>query len=130
LLSSELSVLVTGGHFNSVEAVRSGRADIASIDAWSFWLLSTWRRPAAAGLRVIGCGPAVAVTPLITRLGGPVEYLRDTLQRAANDEDLKPTLAALGITGFVPHGREEHDPVRLIADQYEPTIGLLRRQSW
>jgi ABC-type phosphate/phosphonate transport system substrate-binding protein len=130
LLSNEVPVLITGGHFNSVEAVRSGRADVASIDAWSFWLLSTWRRQAAAGLRVIGFGPEVAVTPIITHLGGPVESLQNTLQRAASNEDLTPSLAALGITGFVSHGREVHDPVRLIADRYEPTVGLLRRQSW
>ncbi len=130
LLINEVPVVVTGAHFNSVAALRSGQADVASIDPWSYWLLSKWRTPMSMGLRVIGQGPEVSITPLMTSLGGPVDLLREALAVTAADPTMASARAALGITGFVPHGIEAHNPVRGIADRCEATIGLLRREAW
>jgi ABC-type phosphate/phosphonate transport system substrate-binding protein len=127
LLAHESSVRITGAHINSLAAVQRGEADLASIDPWSYWLFEKWRPAAVAGLRTIGHGPLVAITPLITYLGGPVEALRKAAASTVADLELRPSLDALGIVGFVPHGIEAHDPVRAIAERYEPSIGLLRR---
>jgi ABC-type phosphate/phosphonate transport system substrate-binding protein len=127
LLANEVPVLITGGHVASLAAVQANEADIASIDSWTFHQLSRWRSVAIDGLRIVGRGPAVAVTPLMTRLGGPVEVLRQSLTAVVHNPEHATTLAALGITGFVPHGVEAHDPVRNLAERCEPTIGLLRR---
>jgi ABC-type phosphate/phosphonate transport system substrate-binding protein len=127
LLSHESSVQITGAHIKSLAAVQSGEADLASIDSWSYWLFETWRPESVAGLRTIGHGPLVAVTPLITHLGGPVEALRNAVELTVSDPTVRSSLDALGIVGFVPHGIEAHDPVRAIAERNEPSIGLLRR---
>ncbi len=109
------SVLVTGSHVASVQAVQSNRADLASIDSWTYFLLHRYRPEALEGLRVIGRGPAVAVTPLITAAGGPIDALRRAVSGAiGRKHELRD---ALGITGFVEHGREVHVPVvELAAD--------------
>jgi ABC-type phosphate/phosphonate transport system substrate-binding protein len=129
LLSNETSVLVTGSHVNSLLAVQSGEADVASIDPWSCWLFEQRRPSVMTGLRTIGCGPRVAITPLITHFGGPVDLIRAALIEAVNDPEVREHFLALGITGFVPHGIEAHDPVREIAARCEPTIGLLQRRT-
>jgi GNAT superfamily N-acetyltransferase len=100
------AVLITGSHVASIEAVRNGCADLASIDSWTYHLLSTYRPTAIEGLMIVGRGPVVGVTPIITRKGGPVEALRSALTRASLDWG-----APLGITGFVPHGGERHNGV-------------------
>ena len=127
LLINEVPVLVTGSHAASLLAVRDGRADLASIDAWTFELLSRLRQDCVSGLRVIGRGPEVAVTPLFTASDGPVDVLRDVLADVAIDPTLAATRSALGIQGFVAHGLEAHEDVRDLAQRCEPTVGLLRR---
>jgi ABC-type phosphate/phosphonate transport system substrate-binding protein len=127
LLSNEVSVLVTGGHAATLAAIAANEADLASVDPWTFHQLARWRPAATAGLRVIGRGPTVAVTPLITRLDGPVTVLRESLAAVALNPEHLETLTALGIAGFVPHGLEAHNPVREMVERCEPTIGLLRR---
>lgn len=127
LLINEVPVLVTGSHAASLLALQNGTADLASIDAWTFTLLSRVRSDCVRGLRVIGRGPEVAVTPLFTSRRGPVDILREVLVGVAAAPTLAVSRAALGIRGFVPHGMEAHDDVRDLAQRCEPTIGLLRR---
>ncbi len=109
------AVLVTGGHVASLEAVANGRADVASIDSWTFHLLSIHRPDAVAGVKVIARGPLVAVTPLICHAGGPVDELRSALRAVLESgfSDLGP----LGIVGFVPQSIADYAPVvQLSAD--------------
>lgn len=129
LLANEVSVRITGSHAASLEAIQQGHADVASIDALSFALFGSVRPSATAGLRIIGRGPAVAVTPLFTAIGGPLAEIRYALKAVATDDSMQPTLQALGIVGFQPHGLDAHDPVRDLAVRHEPTIGLLHRQT-
>lgn len=106
----------TGQHALSVLAVRDGAADFASIDAHSFALFSRHRPDAVAGLMVVGHGPEVAVTPLITAREEHVGPLREAVGRAI---ETLPTesLRALMITGWVPHGRDDHEPVKALAQR-------------
>jgi ABC-type phosphate/phosphonate transport system substrate-binding protein len=127
LLVNEVPVLITGAHAASLAAVQRGDADLASVDSWSFRQFSRRRPELVDGLRIVGRGPVVAVTPLFAALGGPVETLRSVLADVASDPALVEVHEALGIVGFVPHGIEAHDPVRVLADLHEPTVGLLRR---
>lgn len=108
-------ITFTGGHASSVEAVRNGVADLASIDAHSFSLLLAHRRAAVEGLRVIGHGPEVAMTPLFTAHAELVPILREAIGAAM--ETIAPaTRAALQIGGFVEGGREMHARVTELAE--------------
>lgn len=103
-------ITFTGAHASSVEVVRTGGADLASIDAHSFALFSAHRTVAVESLRIIGRGPEVAMTPLFTSRAALVPLLRDAI--AAAVFALEPeTRAALQIEGFVAGGREMHDQV-------------------
>ena len=103
-------ITFTGAHAFSVEAVRSGGADLASIDAHSFSLFSVHRPSAVVGIRVIGHGPEVAMTPLITAYGDLVPVLREAVVEAL-DAISPATRKALQITGFVEGGRDMHGRV-------------------
>lgn len=103
-------ITFTGAHAVSVAAVRSGSADLASIDAHSFSLFSAHRPSAVEGLQVIGYGPEVAMTPLITAHAELVPALREAVV-AAVDAIAPATRAALQIDGFVVGGREMHAQV-------------------
>jgi ABC-type phosphate/phosphonate transport system substrate-binding protein len=107
-------VTFTGAHAASVDAVRRGAADLASIDAHSLSLFSAHRPAATQGLRVIGHGPEVAMTPLITTFAALVPALREAVA-AAVDAIAPATRAALQIDGFVVGGREMHAQVLELA---------------
>ena len=109
-------ITVTGAHAVSVAAVRSGSADLASIDAHSFSLFSAHRPCAVEGLQVIGHGPEVAMTPLITSHSELVGVLREAVAAAVR-EIAPPTRTALQIDGFVVGGRAMHDGVLGLAAQ-------------
>jgi ribosomal protein S18 acetylase RimI-like enzyme len=108
------TVFVTGGHVSSLAAVQSGAADLASIDSLTFHLLSEVRPEAIGGLRIIGRGPLVAVTPMVTATGGPLAELRIALFEATSAPFTDAT-TPLGITGFVAHGYDAHEPVAVLA---------------
>ena len=107
-------VSFSGGHEFSVTMVTDGSADLACIDAHSFALLSTHRRHCVSGLRIIGYGPSIAVTPLFTAQPELLESLRAAVTAAVQGLSVTAR-TALMITGFVPHGREAFEPVRAMA---------------
>ncbi len=108
------NITFTGGHAFSADAVRRGVADLASIDAHTFALLSAHRPAAVEGLRVIGHGPEVAMTPLITANAELVPVLREAVVAALDAVD-SATRTALQLVGFVDGGREMHGQVRELA---------------
>jgi ABC-type phosphate/phosphonate transport system substrate-binding protein len=126
LQEAATSVRFTGAHVASLLAVQRNTADLASIDAWTFHQLSRWRPQALVGLRAIGHGPEVAVTPLITSLQAPASVLRHVLGEVGVDPELAPVRAALGITGFVEHGFEEHHNVQPLAHRVGRVLAGLR----
>ena len=107
-------VTFTGQHALSVAAVRDRVADLASIDAHTYGLFCAHRADAVAGLVVVGHGPEVAVTPLVTARGELVDTLRSAVAAALVGLSTD-VLRALMITGWVPHDRTDHEPVLELA---------------
>ena len=66
----------TGGHLNSLAAVRKGLADVCAIDSVCVALARRYRPEALEGLVEIARSPAVPGLPWITRAGDPVRCVR------------------------------------------------------
>lgn len=109
----------TGSHLASIEAVRSGDADLASIDAVSHALFERHRPELTAGLVVVGHGPLVPTLPLITARADPAA-LRIAIETSLADPTTAPCRRQLLITGF--------DPVNFAS--YESLANLPQEESW
>ena len=129
LAAGDLAPVVrTGGHVASLTALADGRADVASIDGATWALLSRLRPGLVAGVRVIGAGPWVPATPLVSPAGGPATpaTLRAAVRRAVADPALAPALDALGIEAFVPLASRDYavvDAVTATAERALPRVG-------
>ena len=93
----------TGAHIQSMEAVRTGRADLAAVDAvtWALWQRS--HPEEASALRVFGQTAPYPGLPLITSLQTPtnvVTALRRGLQALASEPAYAALRAPLLICGF------------------------------
>lgn len=94
---------MTGAHYRSIEAVQTGQADMAAVDAvsWALWQQS---HPAqAAALRVFGQSERYPGLPLITSLQTPAPLLaalRRALHGIATDAAHAAVRAPLRICGF------------------------------
>ena len=102
------STVVTGGHLNSMAAVREGRADVCSIDAVCVALARKYRPQDLQGLVEIARSPVVPGLPFVTR-AGDVGHLRMAVAAAMADPDLAEAREALLLDGFsvMPHGAYE-----------------------
>jgi len=93
----------TGGHNASIEAVRTGRADMAAVDCVT---LAIWgdKHPALVqDIAVFGETASYPGLPLITSLATPpdtLRALRECLSMVANDALFAQVRAPLRITGF------------------------------
>lgn len=112
--------LETGAHLLSIDAVRDGQADIASIDALT-WTYAQQNFPEVLqGLVIIDRGPLVPHLPLIANAGTTDEALeewRTAFAEVVRNPALADTLDRLLIQGFVA----------LDAAQYEVALDPLRR---
>ena len=101
----DYQVVVSGSHAGSIEAVQSGRADLAAIDALS------WRYLDSKGLEIIGASTPVPAPPFITgtECAIPTEVLITALDIAFRTHG-----HPLGITGVLPISKSEY---AVIADQ-------------
>jgi ABC-type phosphate/phosphonate transport system substrate-binding protein len=106
-------VLETGAHLESVRAVADGRADLASIDAVSWALISTLEPELVAGLHVIGNGPLVPCLPIVVgwRHRDKLPALRAAFVAAVADPATADARVALRIRGFVPLGLADYLPL-------------------
>ena len=111
-------VVVTGAHVDSLAEMQAGRVDLAIIDALTFALLCDVRPSAVHGLTVIGNGPRIPCTPLVTGHSHLIEPIRNALP-AALDRVPQTVLRALRISSFVDHAD----------DVYVPTIAMGERAS-
>ncbi len=95
-----LPTLVTGSHRASLEALRSGQADLAAIDAVSWRLLSSFGH--TEGLRVVGEGPVIPSLPAITSraLAVPRMVIHEAVIAALASPTGAAAARALGIEGF------------------------------
>lgn len=91
--------LITGGHLNSLKAVREGGADVCAIDAVCVALAEKYRPEVLEGLVTIAQSPKAPSLPFITCSGNPVQ-LRAALSKTFADPDLKNTREALLMEGF------------------------------
>lgn len=110
-------VIVTGSHARSLAGLLSGRVDVASIDAVTFAHLRTRYPRHAARIRILQWTAATPGLPLVTAASTPARTLaalREALDAAASDPDLRGTLDALRLEGYE----------RLDIDDYRPVLAL------
>lgn len=95
--------IATGSHVASLEALQSGRADVASIDAITMAHVERERPGLVAGLHVVGHGPLVPSLPVVAPVeldDGTVDHVRSRLAEViAADAAVRN---ALFVGGFVP----------------------------
>ena len=84
--------LESGGHLNSMKLVQERKVDVAAIDCVSFALARRARPELAAGLAVIGHGPAAPALPYVTAAGRPADEMA-RLKRALAATAADPALA-------------------------------------
>jgi ABC-type phosphate/phosphonate transport system substrate-binding protein len=97
-------VVVTGSHLGSIDHVRAGDADVASIDAVTYALLSRHRPSAVAGTRVLAISPPAPALPYVTRARADsdlVTRIRHALGVAMHDPELASARDALLLEGIV-----------------------------
>ncbi len=98
-------VTYTGAHGASIEAVRSQRADVASIDALAWAYLQRLSPQDLDGLVVVGRGPLVPCLPLIVPDSADDALLaawRSAFAHAVLHPGLTEVCNTLLIDGFVP----------------------------
>ncbi len=95
------AVRMTGGHRDSIRAIATGDADIATIDCVS-WALAERHEPAARELRVIGRSPTYPSLPFIAsnRLNTDEAGRIGTALRQAVAGLPDPVRSALRLTGI------------------------------
>lgn len=97
------SVILTGAHAASAEAVAAGEADIAAIDCVTWAHLQRLRPALAGGLRALTWTVRNPGLPLITSLGTSPAHLtalRGALDDVARDPGLREVRQALLLEGF------------------------------
>ncbi|CAN7461766.1 PhnD/SsuA/transferrin family substrate-binding protein [Rhizobium sp. LjRoot30] len=97
------SVVETGSHAASIDAVAAGLADIAAIDCVTYGNFSAHAPERVSGLTIIGETPKGPGLPFVTRASASdeeVEMLRQALAAAIVAPGLAPARAALALKGF------------------------------
>lgn len=113
--AADRSTVITGSHRASLEAVRSGAADVASIDAVTFALIAEHAPADVDGVSVVGRGPEVPALPLITARAELVPVLRRALAEVVDDPRLAGIRRRLHIDRFVPLDRAAYAGVGTLA---------------
>jgi ABC-type phosphate/phosphonate transport system substrate-binding protein len=117
-------VVSTGAHLLSIDAVRIGSADVASIDAMT-WAYATRDDPGRVdGLTVVGRGPLVPCLPVVLpAAAGDAELTawRAALHDVTHDPASAMMLDQLLIGGFVPLDLDDYDALLAgLLDQHRP----------
>jgi ABC-type phosphate/phosphonate transport system substrate-binding protein len=88
----------TGGHVNSMKAVREGKADVCAVDAVCVGLARRYRPDYLQGLVEIARSPLVPALPFVTRRPD-MDVLRNALVEAFHDESLDAIRGQLFLGG-------------------------------
>jgi ABC-type phosphate/phosphonate transport system substrate-binding protein len=115
-------VIETGSHLASIDAVRSGAAALASIDAVTFALLARHRPTTTDGLVAVGRGPRVPTLPLITARRDP-EPVRAAIEDALADPMTDRCRSQLLVRGFVRLDLSGYEPLARLGPIAESTLG-------
>lgn len=97
------SIIVTGSHYKSLEAVAGGDADVAAIDCVSFAHFQRFGPQVTVRVSKIGQSLRTAAPPYITAKQtdpGVLRILKETLHEVAVAPDLESVRSALDIEGF------------------------------
>ena len=97
------STLETGSHRLSVDAVRTGLADLASIDCVTYDGLKRYSPEAVQGLHVVGNTEWYPGLPLITSgktSARDLETMQGVFANLFSDPSVAQTLSNLGVVGF------------------------------
>lgn len=89
----------TGGHLQSMAAVRNGLADVCATDAVCAALARRYRPEALSGLVEIARSPRVPSLPFVTR-AGDLEKLRGALRHVFASNEFKPARDHLLLAGI------------------------------
>ncbi|WP_165186494.1 phosphate/phosphite/phosphonate ABC transporter substrate-binding protein [Caulobacter soli] len=113
------SVIITGSHLASAEAVATDEADVAALDCVTFAHLQRWRPELAARLRVLTWTVRSPGLPLITSLTtSPAQLagLRAVLDEVAAEPELRDAREALLLDGFSMVPAEQYRAVLRLRD--------------
>lgn len=109
---------VTGSHRRSIEALRTGLADIGAIDCVTLATLQRVDPHLMDGLAVVGKTGAVTGLPLITAKQATPRLMRcllTALREVVTDSSLADVRAALMLTGFRQVSWADYEPIRIAA---------------
>jgi ABC-type phosphate/phosphonate transport system substrate-binding protein len=96
------SVDVTGSHLASLQALRSGRADVACIDCVTFELVRRHRPEQMSGLRILCSTPPAPAPPFVTTARASSELvhaLKDAIAAVLTEPANEEVCAALLLEG-------------------------------
>jgi ABC-type phosphate/phosphonate transport system substrate-binding protein len=105
-------IKVTGGHLPSIEAVRTGAADVAAIDTVTWGMLAQHQPEMIADVRILAESPSGPGLPFITRLDASdaeVEALRSAVAGTIADPAYAGAVEALGLSGLEILGDADYD---------------------
>jgi ABC-type phosphate/phosphonate transport system substrate-binding protein len=121
-------VLLSGGHRQSLAALRDSQADIAAVDCVSWALLARYAPDELRGLHIIGETPAAPGLPLITAATTSAAHL-ESLRAALHELVSEPAWRAVCddnlIGGFSPVQRDDYQAV-LAWEQQAAALGVIR----
>ena len=104
----------TGAHAASIEAVRTGRADVCAVDCVTWALLARYRPSALTGLEVIRYTEPAPGLPFVTAgdvSDATLASIREALRRAFVRPDLARTREALLISGLSILPDDAYEPL-------------------
>lgn len=96
-------VRVSGGHAESIEILKQGKADVAAIDCVTYALLERYRPAALAGLRKLGRTHRAPGIPYVTRASADTETkarMRTAIALTFADPKLANVRQALFLEGI------------------------------
>lgn len=108
----------TGSHLASLDALRSGRVDIAAIDCVTFALLERHRPHAVDGVRVLEDTPRAPALPFVTAAGASVReiaLLREGVMEIVRDPALAAVRSELLLAGAEVLPLARYDAIRTFA---------------
>lgn len=121
-------LLLSGGHRQSLAALRDSQADIAAIDCVSWALLARYAPDELRGLHIIGETPAAPGLPLITAastLAARLATLRTALHQLVSDPAWRGVCNDNLISGFSTVQRDDYQDV-LAWEQQAAALGVTR----
>ena len=121
-------LLLSGGHRQSLAALRDSQADIAAIDCVSWALLARYAPDELRGLHIIGETPAAPGLPLITAAStsaARLATLRTALHQLVSDPAWRGVCNDNLISGFSTVQRDDYQDV-LAWEQQAAALGVTR----